>query len=132
MKIALLVLGLIVVLAIVALATRWHYRQQARARGPVSFEQFLATLTADVDHQIARKVHASFVSDTGIPDYPLMPTDELEKDFGIHGVDFEELFETLTVECGVHLPEGSAADVKTVEDVIVLLSKYRSEERTSE
>ncbi len=126
MKIALLILGLIVVFTIGAMATRWHYRQRARTRKPVSFEQFLAALPAGIDRQIARKVHTSFVSSTGVTGYPLEPTDELGEDFGIYGADFEDLFETLTAECGVHLPDGSAADVKTVEDVIVLLDKHRS------
>lgn len=126
MKIVILVVGLTLIFFLAAMATRWHYRQRARTRKPVSIEQFLAALPAGIDRQIARAVHASFVSSTGVTGYPLEPTDELGKDFGIYGADFEDLFETLTAECGVHLPDGSAADVKTVEDVIVLLDKYRS------
>ena len=132
MKVVLLILGLLVVFALGAWGSRVQYRRLARARGPLNFDQFLAALPENVDWEIAKKVHGHFESWTGVSDFPLEPTDELREDFGIHGADFEELFDTLTVECGVHLPAGSAADVKTVEDVIVLLSKHRSEERASE
>jgi len=75
------------------------------------------------DTVIARRVVALLTQRLGISPEMVTPTAELAEDLGVDSVDAVEFALALEREFNVPLPDEVIADVRTVQDVIDLVSE---------
>ena len=69
------------------------------------------------------KVSKMLAEQLGIEVEKITPESEVVKDLGADSLDVVELMMTLEDEYGVTLPEGEVENVKTVQDIVELVSK---------
>lgn len=69
------------------------------------------------------KVCKMLADQLGIEVEKITPESEVVKDLGADSLDVVELMMTLEDEYGVTLPEGEVENVKTVQDIVEMVSK---------
>ena len=69
------------------------------------------------------KVCKMLAEQLGIEVEKITPESEVVKDLGADSLDVVELMMTLEDEYGVTLPEGEVENVKTVQDIVEMVSK---------
>ena len=69
------------------------------------------------------KVCKMLAEQLGIGEDKIKPESEVVKDLGADSLDVVELMMALEDEYGVTLPEGEVENVKTVQDIVEMVSK---------
>ena len=104
---------------------RYREHRLAKARTGQGFDEFVAYFSGeDIPLYKLREVYDYFQNWQSVKDFPVLPTDDLYKVYGICDEDLDDAVIELASRCHVKLPAtfDGVEPVRTVADVVRLLN----------